>query len=155
MGRPEHQAWYALADQVSRGLESADIILLFVSPSFFESDYCFETEMREALRRHAAGTATVIPIIIRPCAWHVAPFAQLQALPQDGKPISTWTNIDEACLDVAEGVMRAVSAINTTRAAALSARSHSRRSSRICSSGRSKPVRSHLPVRRRRTGRIE
>jgi hypothetical protein len=95
-------------DQIDDRLAHSDIILLFVSPDFFESDYCYEAEMAEAMRRHRAGSARVIPIILRPCAWQTAPFADLQVLPRDGRPITTWPNRDEACLDVAEGVMRAV-----------------------------------------------
>jgi TIR domain len=95
-------------NKIDQRLRNADIILLFVSPHFFESDYCFETEMREALRRHASGAARVIPIILRPCLWQSAPFAQLQALPRDAKAISTWPNIDEACVDAAQGVMNVV-----------------------------------------------
>jgi hypothetical protein len=95
-------------DKIDDRLRDAQIILLFVSPHFFESDYCFETEMREALRRHASGAARVVPIILRPCLWQSAPFAQLQALPTDAKPISTWPDLDEACVDAAQGIMNVV-----------------------------------------------
>lgn len=94
--------------RIDRRLHRSDIILLFISPHFFESDYCYEAEMMDAMRRHEAGAARVVPIILRPCAWHSAPFAGLQALPTDGRAITTWSNRDEACLNVAEGVMRAV-----------------------------------------------
>src|SRR6266566_2344176 len=30
-------------------------------PDFFESDYCFDTEMQEAMRRHTAGQAPHYP----------------------------------------------------------------------------------------------
>ena len=94
--------------QIDERLARSDVILLFVSPSFFDSDYCYEAEMTEAMRRHQVNSAKVVPIILRPCAWESAPFASLQVLPKDGRPITTWPNRDEACLDVAEGVMRAV-----------------------------------------------
>src|SRR5262249_48628144 len=84
---------------------------LFVSPHFIESKYCYEIEGRHALRRHTQGTARVVPIILRPCAWHDAPFSKLQALPRDGKPISQWEDIDVASLDAANGVMRVVDEI--------------------------------------------
>ena len=94
--------------RIDERLAHSDVILLFVSPNFFDSDYCYEAEMTEAMRRHQANSAKVVPIILRPCAWESAPFASLQALPKDGRPITTWPNRDEACLDVAKGVMRAV-----------------------------------------------
>jgi TIR domain-containing protein len=94
--------------RIDERLAHSDVVLLFISPSFFDSDYCYEAEMTEAMRLHRIKSAAVVPIILRPCAWEIAPFARLQALPTDGRPITTWPNRDAACLDVAEGVMRVV-----------------------------------------------
>ena len=69
--------------------------------------------MTEALRRHEAGEAVVIPIILRPCPWQDLPIRHLLALPKDGKPITLWENRDEACLEVAKGVMSIVRGMNT------------------------------------------
>jgi hypothetical protein len=92
--------------QISEALENADIVLLLVSASFLASDYCFDIEMKRALARDEAGTCRVIPIIVRPCDWHSAPFGHLQGLPKDGKPVSSWPQPDEAWLDVARGIRR-------------------------------------------------
>lgn len=89
-------------------LERADLILLLVSPDFIASSYINDVEIARAMERHNAGTACVIPIILRPCKWEIAPFAKLQALPKDAKAISKWPNIDEAYLDVANGIHQAV-----------------------------------------------
>jgi hypothetical protein len=56
------------------------------------------------MARHAAGEARVIPVILRPVDWHSAPFGTLQALPKDGHPVTSWSNRDEALLDVARGI---------------------------------------------------
>src|SRR5262249_29750780 len=50
----------------------------------------------------------VIPIIIRPVDWSGAPFSKLQALPKDAKPVTSWSNRDEAWADVALGVRKAI-----------------------------------------------
>lgn len=89
-------------------LERADIILLLVSPDFIASDYINDIEITRAMERHEAGAAIVIPVILRPCKWEMAPFAKLQALPKNAKAISKWPNIDEAYLDVANGIHLAV-----------------------------------------------
>jgi hypothetical protein len=94
--------------QIDHRLQRAKIILLFVSPDFLDSRYCYEIEGKEALRRHQAGEARVIPVILRPCLFEDAPFSKLQALPTDAKPINTWANIDQATLDVARGIMKVV-----------------------------------------------
>jgi hypothetical protein len=36
--------------------------------------------------------------------WHSAPFGKLQALPKDGRPVTSWSNQDEAFLDISRGI---------------------------------------------------
>ena len=63
-------------------LERADIILLLVSPDFIASDYCYDIEVKRALERVSAGQARAIPIILRACDWHDAPFGKLELAPK-------------------------------------------------------------------------
>jgi len=93
-----------IKDEIKR----AKIILLLVSPDALDSDYMVETEIKNALKRRKKGKAQVIPIIVRPCNWEEEDFAELQALPKDAKPISTWENKDEAYVDIAKGIKRAI-----------------------------------------------
>jgi WD40 repeat protein len=96
--------------ELMRRLESAPILLLLLSPDFIASDFCWRDEMTTALARHRAGTAKVIPIVLRPCDWNNTPLAALQALPKDGLPISRWHDKDEAFLDVVQGIRKALAA---------------------------------------------
>jgi TIR domain len=89
-------------------IDAADIVLLLVSPDFIASDYCYEREMERALERHHKGQARVIPVILRPCDWHDLPFGELLAAPKDGRPITKWSNVDEAFLDVVHSIKRAL-----------------------------------------------
>ena len=59
----------------------SDIIILFVSSSFLSSDYCYETEMKQAMAQHASGRSVVVPVILRPCSWRSTPLGHLLALP--------------------------------------------------------------------------
>src|SRR6266487_4660896 len=52
--------------EINKHLNTAHIILLLVSPDFMASDYCYGIEMKRAMEKHQAGTARVIPIILRP-----------------------------------------------------------------------------------------
>src|SRR5712691_10129341 len=54
-------------------LNTADVILLLVSPDFMASDYCYAIEMKRAIERHEQDEACVIPIILRPTDWRIAP----------------------------------------------------------------------------------
>jgi formylglycine-generating enzyme required for sulfatase activity len=103
------------AQAIEENLKSADIILLLVSPDFLHSDFCAEVELKQAMERHEAGEACVIPIILRPSDWHDEPFAQLQALPRNAKPITTWSDRDEAFLDVVQGIRGAIQRLNQTQ----------------------------------------
>jgi TIR domain-containing protein len=85
-------------------LESADCVLLLVSPDFMESDYCYSIEMERALERHREGSALVIPVIVRPVLWRNTLLGALQALPKDGKPVTDWARLDRAWLNVIEGL---------------------------------------------------
>lgn len=92
---------------INEHINNDDIILLLVSPDFLASDYCYDVEMKRALERHDRGEAIVIPVILRPCDWHAAPFGRLNATPPDGKPITKWADRDEAFLEVVKAVREA------------------------------------------------
>lgn len=98
--RPGDEWDRSIKDELGR----ARIILLLVSANFIASDYCWGTEVRRALERHARGEAVVVPVIVSPVDWHPAPFGMLQALPANGKPITTWGNRDQAWAEVATGI---------------------------------------------------
>lgn len=97
-----------LDDRIDEKLEKAEIILLLVSANFIASEYCFATEMERAMERHHAGEARVIPVILRACDWHSAPFGKLNAVPTDGKPVTSWPNQDEAFANIAKSIRVAV-----------------------------------------------
>jgi internalin A len=95
------------AEEISQKLNEADIVLLLISADFVDSNYCYDTELAEAMKKHEAGTAEVIPIIVRPTnAWTNLPFGKLNALPYMGKPIPKWPTHDEGWTNVAAGVER-------------------------------------------------
>lgn len=53
--------------------------------------------------RHQAGEARVIPILLRPVYWAGAPFSQLEVLPKNHQPVTTWANQDAAFREI-EGI---------------------------------------------------
>lgn len=99
--------------ELHQHLNSADIILLLISPDFMASDYCYSTEMGRAIQRHDEGSAVVIPILLRPSLWQDAPFAKLQIVPTGTKPITDWPNRDGAFHDVAKHINRVVSTFSS------------------------------------------
>ena len=67
--------------QILTRLNNAQIILLLISADFLASKFCYGIELRQAIERHKANQARVLPIILRPVDWEGAPFAILQVLP--------------------------------------------------------------------------
>ena len=98
---------------LQKHLESADTFLLLISPSFMDSDYCYGTEMKRAIKRHNEASAAVIPILLRPTFWQNAPFAELQLIPTEAKPVTKWPNRDDAFHHITEQINRIVSAFSS------------------------------------------
>ncbi len=104
-----------LKQEITRHLNTAQIILLLISPAFMASDYPYGTEMKRAMERCNAGEAHVIPILLRPVHYKGAPFEHLNMLPSNGKPVtsSSWHHHDEAFFDVVEGIQEVVEKLTT------------------------------------------
>jgi len=100
--------------QINEHLRGAHIVLLLISSDFLASRYIHDVEVKTALERHEAGEALVIPVILRACDWQSAPFGKLQALPTDGKAVTSWSNKDEAFTVVAKGIRAAANEIVNT-----------------------------------------
>lgn len=110
------EAWYdgeigagrEYAQEISKHLSKAEIILLLISQAFIASEYCYDVEMQKALERHEAGEARVIPIILRPANWLGTPIDKLQVLPTDAKPIIKWSRREDAFMDAARGIQKEI-----------------------------------------------
>ena len=94
--------------EIEKQLNSAQIILLLISSDFLASDFCWSVELEQAMQRHEAREARVIPIILREVDWHNAPFGKLHALPKNAEPVTNWANRDQAFADIARGISRVV-----------------------------------------------
>lgn len=108
-------SWYedditagGLKEEAVKQLNQASIILLLISTDFMNSDYTYE-EMELALKRHDAGMARVIPIIMRSTmGWEQTPLGKLLAIPRNGKPVANWKPRDEGFYEVAKEIRRVV-----------------------------------------------
>lgn len=114
------EAWYdrkttpgeEWANAIDRNLEESDIILFLVSANFIASDYCMGIEVVRAMARHEKGDARVIPIILEPCDWKVAPFDGLQALRLGGQPLRAWNIVNKKRLvEVSQGMRKVVAGL--------------------------------------------
>ena len=102
------QAGQDWSGTIHEHLGQAGIVLLLVSADFIASDYCYHTEMKQALEQRKMGRTQVVPVILRACDWNHPPLGALQALPRDALPVTSWSNADEAWLNVAEGIRKII-----------------------------------------------
>jgi len=82
--------------EVMEQLAKADIILLLVSSYFLASPFCWGVELDEAIKRHEAGTARVVPIFVRVCIPEETPIEKLQGVPRKDRPVAIWTDRHKA-----------------------------------------------------------
>ena len=102
-------------EEINQNLDYAQIILMLLSPDFINSDYCYETETIRAIEKHRNKEAILIPLIIRPCLWRETEFNEIQALPRNAQPISSYQNTDQAWLEVANGILDLVNQIQNNK----------------------------------------
>jgi tetratricopeptide (TPR) repeat protein len=94
--------------EIMQRLKRAQIILLLVSADFMSSDFCYSIEMKEAIARHDANQARVIPILLRPTDLKGSPLTKFKVLPTDAKAITMWPTHDEGFVDVVQGIRVAI-----------------------------------------------
>ena len=75
-----------------------------VGAGFSIDDHAQVNAALKTLARHRENEARVVPVILHPCGWDYTPLSELQAVPQDAKPISEWPNEHAALADVTKKV---------------------------------------------------
>ena len=95
-------------DDINNNLDDADIICLFISASFLASSSCIKEIERSVDLKNKKGIP-VIPIILQKCGWlDVEDISLLLALPQDGNPVSSFTNLNDAWNSVYEALKKVI-----------------------------------------------
>lgn len=128
-------------NEIDKHLNKADIILLLISHNFISSDYCYSTEMDCALKRHREENVKVIPVILRHVNWQNTPLGELQALPENAKPITSWSDRNQAFLSVEKGVRNVVGELtrnHTSRTAAQNRNTSKKQADRSTTTKKSK-----------------
>ena len=120
--------WYAgkivpqpgleLDTEILNHLNSADIILLLISPDFIFSQQLNDVDVKRAMERNDAKEATVIPVLLRPTDdLEEAPFGKLLSIPRNGKPVTKWSDRDEAFADIAGEIRKVVDQLKNPQSA--------------------------------------
>jgi hypothetical protein len=104
---PRNEPKAGWASNFDEQLQSAQLIVPLISMDFIASDDCYG-QMTRALQKRQDGEAWVIPVILRPSDWKTTPIADLVALPESGKPVTTWEDRHSAWDSVVRGIRAAL-----------------------------------------------
>lgn len=81
-----------LKKEIDRHIQTADIILLLISPYFIAAEYGHNVKLPAAMERHDAEEAGIVYIMIRPVSdWQEYSFPNLQV---GRKPVMNWLDED-------------------------------------------------------------
>ncbi|GCE21393.1 toll/interleukin-1 receptor domain-containing protein [Dictyobacter kobayashii] len=92
----------------SKQFEAATILVLLLSPNFIASDDCYNVDLQKALKRQAAGTARIAPILLKPVDLQGTPFTPPSLLPENARPVTSWPDRDEAFQNINSGVRKII-----------------------------------------------
>lgn len=107
---------------ILKHLESADIIVLFVSPNYLASKFSYETELDIALKRNEKNDAKLIPVLLQDCDWKSSPLSpyQMRPLDEEGvRPIARWGRREEAWAQINTEIRRLATPMPTNPGAAF------------------------------------
>lgn len=93
------------AREIETHWSASQVILLLISANSLAASYDM---MISAIDRHTAGTAHVIPILLRPVDLKGSPFAKLEILPDPEKSVISWDIREEAFAKIAQGIRQVV-----------------------------------------------
>ncbi len=105
----------AITSRIQEKLNQVDIAVFLLSRDFIASDAC-KAEWRHFKNMEAQGRSIYrIPIIIRECSWKdFLGNDDVKALPNDGQPVTSFENQDEAWQQIYEGVKNVVNHVRNT-----------------------------------------
>lgn len=99
-----------IESEITKQLNSSNLVLILVSSDFLNSPYCYHIEMENAVSRHKKGETILIPLILRHCYWQETPFKDLLAATKDGKPVASYPTRDEAFKEVVTSIRNRIAA---------------------------------------------
>lgn len=98
----------SLSASIESALATADIVVFLLTPDFLASGACID-EWRRARSLAESRALIRVPIIVRPCDWQQL-LAQddIKALPQDGLPVTSHPNEDDAWCQITDGLRQVI-----------------------------------------------
>jgi TIR domain/Effector-associated domain 11 len=94
-------------DEITKQLQTADIIICLISKYYLGTDYILENEIPLSIDLVNQGTS-LIPIILSKCNWQRTALGEFNAIPEKGKPIEDYKDADEAWEEIVDKILDVV-----------------------------------------------
>lgn len=79
--------WY---DEIREVMERAAVVVCLISADYLASDFVNKEEIPYLLERRASNGMTLIPVLLRPCAWKVCYWlTPIQMIPRHGQSVAS------------------------------------------------------------------
>ena len=99
----------SISSEIQQHIEQADVVVFLLSPDFIASEACRQEWEYAAQLASDGRMISRIPIILRQCPWlDMIKSDDVKALPQDGRPISSFEDADSGWQQVYEGIKAVV-----------------------------------------------
>jgi hypothetical protein len=98
-------------EEVQQALRGANVAVLLISADYLASKFVSNIEVPTLLQRREQEGLRIIPLIVRPCAWHEVPWLRsIQFWPRDAQPLASLSEdqIDKNLEELAEQVAAAL-----------------------------------------------
>ncbi len=108
--------WY---EEIGAALTAAKVAVLLITPSFLDSQFIRTEEVPRLLQRRSVEGLSVVPIVVKPCAWDLVPWLkEMQPRPRDAHALSRWNNrqlLGLLDLRASDNMAEELSAVSSTR----------------------------------------
>ncbi len=95
-------------------LSSTDLLLLFITPAFISSKYCYCKPLSWAIDQHCKKTY-VLPILLKACIWDETPFAVLPTITPNRKAVDEWPKSSRAFVQIGLDIREAIKYLQARR----------------------------------------
>lgn len=97
-------------EEVARYLERAKIVVFLLSADFFADPKCLNV-LTQAINYAHSGKTRIIPLLLRPIWLDETVFGGFAYLPSNGRPVTSWSNRDDAFQNCVHGLKRVLDEI--------------------------------------------
>ena len=95
-----------VAEKRRRLIETSYLILPLISANFLADSVLMRRELPELIKRHRAGSAFVLPVLVDHCLWQGTALGALRVLPASGEPVAASDEPERELSTIAEAVIR-------------------------------------------------